>query len=452
MRLGPRSLFGQVVLAQCLILAAVAVCIPIGTSYILGSVADDFVSARLRRDAGRLAASTSHDLAGWHVPSDRSMGPLYNRDSGSRAFAIVTGDRRVVGESRGRFRLPIRDLPLTGGETFLHSGATDLLIHPLAAGPARFWIVVGQDRSHPEVIVDDVVSAFLPQLAWIVAATMLLSVLVGAFFVRRATRGIEAVCREADAIQPGRLDIRLTTDRLPLEARPLARAANLALDRLEAGYRAQSEFAANVAHELRTPLALIALKAETVDDPKLGSELREGVDRASHVISQLMELAYVENLDPGIEEVNLSRIALGAVEAQAPLVFRSGRSIEFHDTPSPADNVVGSPGLIGIALANLIDNAVRHTPPRTRIVVTARARGAIEVADNGPGISVEERKLARARYWRSDTRRSDSAGLGLAIVERIMSALGGEMVLARASGGGALAILSFKRCGPVRTA
>jgi two-component system OmpR family sensor kinase len=150
--------------------------------------------------------------------------------------------------------------------------------------------------------------------------------------------------------------------------------------------------------------------------------------------------------------VDPSKIALGAVEAQAPLVFRSGRSIEFHDAPSPVDRVVGSPGLIGIALANLIDNAVRHTPPATRIVVTARADGAIEVADNGPGIAVEECGPARTKCRRSDTRRSDSAGLGLAIVARIMTALGGELMLARASGGGALAVLSLKKCDSVRAA
>ncbi|HJQ18346.1 MAG TPA: ATP-binding protein [Allosphingosinicella sp.] len=452
MRLLPRSLFGQVFVAQSLIFAAVATCIPLALSHILGLVVDDYVSARLHRDAERLAASVFHDPAGWHVRSNLRMGPFFSRDFGSRAFAVVADGGRVIGESTGRFRLSIHNLPLANNESFLHSGSSDILIHPLVAGRARVWVVIGQNRHHPEVIVDDVVAEFLSRLVWIVPAAMLASLLLGAFFMRRATRGIEVVSREANAITPGRLDARLSAERLPLEAQPLARAANHALDRVEAAYRQQGEFVANVAHEMRTPLALIALKAETVETPTLRAQLLEAVDRASHVVSQLMELAFVENLDPGVEAVNLSAIAMDAVETQAPLVFRSGRSIELQDESSPVACVAGSPGLVRIALTNLIDNAVRHTPADTRIVVTVLADGAIEVADNGPGISVEDRTLARARYWRSDTRRSDSAGLGLAIVERIMTALGGTMTLAQAEGGGTRATLLFKKGDVVRLA
>jgi signal transduction histidine kinase len=451
-RVLPRSLFGQVVLAQCLILAAVAIWVPVALTHVLGTVADKFVAERLHRDANRLAAATYHDAAGWHLRPGFRMGSLYGRDSGSRAFVLLDGHDRVLASSRGPFRIAVGNLDRPASDLFVHRGAADLLLRPLAPGPAGAWVIIGQDRTHPEVIVDDVVSGFLARLAWIIPATMLVSLLLGAWFVRRAVRGIQAVSDEADAIEPGRLDVRLTVERLPREAQPLARAANLALDRVEAGYRAQEEFVADVAHELRTPLALIALKAETVADPALKVQLREAVGRASHVISQLMELAFVENLEPGAEPVDLSAIALAAVETHAPLVFQSGRTIEFADSPAPVCHVTGSPGLIGIALANLVDNAVRHTRSGTHIVVAVRPEGAIAVVDDGPGIAAGTRGLARTRYWRADNRRTDSAGLGLAIVARIMAALGGTLALGQAPGGGASVVLTFKSCEPVRAA
>lgn len=109
-----------------------------------------------------------------------------------------------------------------------------------------------------------------------------------------------------------------------------------------------------------------------------------------------------------------------------PLVYRAGNTIAL-DAADHVPMVAGVPALLGIALANLIENAVRHTPRGTAITVTVQHDGSIVVDDDGPGMAREDREHHGPRFRRRDTARSDSAGLGLAIVERIMSVLGGTL-------------------------
>ena len=99
--------------------------------------------------------------------------------------------------------------------------------------------------------------------------------------------------------------------------------------------------------------------------------------------------------------------------------------------------------LLRIALVNLIDNAVRHTPAGCAITVSVGPDGGVTVEDDGPGLAVDARDPAARRFRRNDTARSDSAGLGLSIVERIMAVCGGSLETGSAAAGGALLRLKF---------
>ena len=94
--------------------------------------------------------------------------------------------------------------------------------------------------------------------------------------------------------------------------------------------------------------------------------------------------------------------------------------------------------LLLIAITNLIDNAVRHTPAGSSIVVSAAPDGSVTVEDDGPGLAVDARDPVARRFRRSDIARSDSAGLGLSIVERILGVCGGVLETGSSAGGGAL--------------
>lgn len=421
----PHTLYGQMVLVQLLLFGLAAILFPAVLLASLHKTADEFVAKRLHADASRIEALLWRPGQISTQEVQRDLGPLFRNRSASRAFLVIDAAGRAL--LTGGIVNDLRALPAlaVGATEFTHVGKMDVFAEKVRINGRVYSIGIAQDRTRPEVIVDDVVASFLRQTLWIVPLIFLVSTLLSTLVIRRMTIGIRRVADEAERINPSTLDLRLQAGHLPREARSLALATNRALDRVEEGYRRQANFVSSVAHELRTPLALVALRCEALPPVEEKAALRRAVDQATHVVAQLMELATIENGHPKIEEVDLGRVACDAVEASAPLVYRSGRTIEVVKSSGPVEPVTGNEGLLRIALANLIDNAVRHTPSATHIVVAPIA-GAIFVSDNGPGITVEE-VGPTVRYRSASRQRSDSSGLGMSIVQRIMIAMGGTM-------------------------
>lgn len=439
----PRSLFGQLVLAQIILFGVIAFALPALLFVNLHRTEDRLVVKRLRADVNRIAAR----LEGAVKPSRRALtetlGPAYHARWGARAYRVSNGAGEVL--YQGGVVDDFGDRNDTGHihAHLIHRGDLDIAEDMRRVGGHDYFIAVAQDRSRPEVIVDDVVTSFLRWMVWIIPLIFLGSSLVSLWFFRRLTANMRSVARDADKIGPLTLDMRLDADRLPLEARSLAAATNRALDRVEQGYKNQAGFAASVAHELRTPLALVSLRCDALHNGPEKDALQRAIDQAAHVVSQLMELAAIDGPVPVVEDLDIDRIARETVEANAPLVYRSNRSIEVVCQAVPTEQVAGNEQLLRIALANLIDNAVRHTGEGTHIVVTVRG-DAMYVRDNGPGILVDQPDDDRERRYRSaSANRTDGAGLGLSIVQRIMTAMGGGMAILAVSPG-ALVVLRFR--------
>ena len=128
----------------------------------------------------------------------------------------------------------------------------------------------------------------------------------------------------------------------------------------------------------------------------------------------------------------------------APLAIAQERAIAVVGTERPTF-VKGSRHAIEDAIRNLIENAIRHTPPNTEVVVEVDAKGSVSVSDHGIGVRPEERDHIFDRFWRGKECRGAGAGLGLAIVKEIMRAHGGEVMVSGHPGGGAQFTLSFPR-------
>jgi two-component system OmpR family sensor kinase len=452
MRLKPRSLYGQIILAQSFVVIVIAAILTFGLSYLLHQTADDFVANHLRRDAHRVAMEMAGGgrpmlppppFAPPFGPPPHGWRPGFDpRHGGGHAFGILNAKGDLIASGGPPLPPEARTIPREWKETFFHRGRLNVLSMPVGWPKPKAWVVVAQDDRNPDEMVNDVVASFLSRVVWLVPLTIISLLALTILVARQSTRAIARVSREADLIGPDRLDQRLTVDDLPAEARSLAGATNRALDRLENAYVSQSEFVSNVAHELRTPLALIALRAEVADEP-LKAQLLVGVQRAAHVIDQLLELASLENTGPAPMLIDLCETARNTVEHYVPIVLNSGRTIAFDAGADGSFEICLPTGIVEIALGNLIDNAIRHTPTATHIIVSVDAPGSLRVTDNGPGIAADQRSDARKRYWRADTSRSDSAGLGLAIVERIMSAHHGELIIAPSASGGASVTLAF---------
>jgi two-component system OmpR family sensor kinase len=226
---------------------------------------------------------------------------------------------------------------------------------------------------------------------------------------------------------------------LPSEVRPLAQALNGLLSRLDRALGAQRAFIADAAHELRTPLTAVDLQAQLAERAESDAErraalteLRAGLARATHLVEQLLTLAREE---PGIAErgsasVNLGELARSVVADQTAIAVARGVDLGMTgraaEDPAAAPVVVdGDAAALRALLSNLVDNAVRYTPPDGRVdvsVETVEHDAVVSVCDSGPGIPVSERARVFDRFYRAARGVAagvPGSGLGLVIAKRI---------------------------------
>jgi two-component system, OmpR family, sensor kinase len=242
---------------------------------------------------------------------------------------------------------------------------------------------------------------------------------------------------------------------VPEEALPLVRALNALLGRLRAALAAQRAFVADAAHELRTPLAALKLQAQLArrasDDAERAAalgELEAGLDRATHVVRQLLTLAGLEPGGPAAPArapVRLGELVRQAVADHARLAEEG--AVDLGATRVLDDAVaLGDAAALRTLVANLVDNAVRYTPAGGRVDVAAGIEGGrpyVEVADSGPGIPEAERKRVFDRFYRLPGKAPPGSGLGLAIVSAIADRHAAAVTLGDTPGGGLTARVLF---------
>jgi signal transduction histidine kinase len=420
----PRSLFGQLALLHVAIALAAAVTLPVAVGALLHRVARHYQHEVLHQQAQRIADRLSADRG----DAARAMASV-DLLAGGLSLAIVDAGRHVIavrGAARGEV---LAAVPLVRRAALVRRGRIAVLSRP--AG--RRWIVVSQDSTAPEVVTDDIVTTFLKRFVLLLLPFVMLGPLVAAWLTRGIRQRMRRAAQTAAAIGPRALDRRLALGTLPAEIEPLAVATNAALDRLEEAFAAQAAFAADVAHELRTPLATIRLRADAVSDAAARAALLQQVDRAARVVAQLLSLADLERpvQDDGAV-VDLGAVAADVVAERAPAVLATGRTIELH--VDGAAMIPGQPAAMMLGLENLIDNAVRHTPAGARIMVAAGPGARLCVGDDGAPIPPERLVRMRERFWKGEAR-SGGSGLGLSIVARIAAAHGGVLTLEAGEGG-----------------
>jgi len=218
---------------------------------------------------------------------------------------------------------------------------------------------------------------------------------------------------------------------LPRELRPLVNALNQFNDRLRSLFERQSQFIADAAHELRTPLAALKARVELGlrgEQPEVWRDTLEeaavNTDRLTQLANQLLSLARIESgaraiAEGGAQRLDLSQLAREQGLALAPLAHARGIALALE-----AERPVwlrGEPTLLNELLCNLLDNAFAHTPAGGNVLVRVLEAGVLEVQDDGPGIPEEDREKVFARFYRRSAH-SSGAGLGLAIVGEICRA------------------------------
>jgi signal transduction histidine kinase len=268
-------------------------------------------------------------------------------------------------------------------------------------------------------LIDDIVADFYKNVGWITLPILLVLLMADIAIFRRALRPLHEASEIAADIGPTRPGVRLPTDEIPQEVRPLVSAVNQGLDRLEEGFRIQRDFTADAAHELRTPLSILRTRIDFLQDQETRKALRQNVEGMAHIVSQLLDIAELDAfvVDPQ-EKADLKSVASEVAEFVAPLALAQGKDVALSGASEPVW-VKGNPEMLSRAIRNLAENAINHTAAGSTVEFVVEADGTVSVLDQGPGISEHERNLIFRRFWRRDRRKAGSTGLGLSIVQRI---------------------------------
>lgn len=284
---------------------------------------------------------------------------------------------------------------------------------------------------------------------------LLLPVMIGsvAWIVSRGLSPLRFVTSEVQ-----RRDVRslapLGTENLPREIEPLVSELNRLLERLQRAFAAQRAFISDAAHELRSPLTALRLQLQLLDrapDEAAGVEARTrlgtAVERAIHLVEQLLTLARSEPQEGAtadVETVDLSAAAAEGIRDTHDLAM--ARNIDLGLEAAPRLQVRGDPEALRTLVRNLVDNAARYTPVGGAVQVRTfeQAHEAVlEVSDNGPGIPPADRERVFDRFYRRAAAQENGTGLGLAIVKAIAERHGARIVLREVAGGGLHVAVSF---------
>ncbi len=248
------------------------------------------------------------------------------------------------------------------------------------------------------------------------------------------SRALRPLAAEAASILPEEATRRLDEKKAPREVLPLVRGFNAALDRLASELGRRKRFIADAAHELRTPLAVVALRVEALQDETDKRELRRGLGRLVHLVSQMLDIERLSLSGRERRPVDLAGVARDVVADLAPTAIKSGYdlSLEAPDTPVM---VTGDAHAISRAITNLVSNSIAHGGGAGQIRVIVGAC-TVDVTDEGAGVPDAMHPRLFEPFSRGSSN-ADGCGLGLHLTREIMRAHGGDIELMPAERGAA---------------
>jgi signal transduction histidine kinase len=419
-----KSIISRIVILHVVAVVITSVLMSVALSWLLSYATDKIHDKAMQEQAisvgeyltagtgGRLELNLPLDLLG-----------LYSQEYGRYSYAVTDDRGRVLFSSLKDNAALFPNDARAGTIQFLQQRRGRATVSGASlrrtVGGQAVWIQTGEDLANRDVLIDDIVADFYKNVGWITLPILLALLMADIAIFRRALRPLRQASEIAAGIGPARPGVRLPTEEIPSEVRPLVSAVNLGLDRLEEGFRIQRDFTADAAHELRTPLSILRTRIDMLDDQEMRRALRQNVEGMAHIVGQLLDIAELDALVVGPEEkADLRSVAAEVAEFVAPLALSQGKDIALLGVGEPVW-VKGNTEMLGRAIRNLAENAINHTADGSTVEFVVEGDGTVSVLDHGPGIPDEERNLIFRRFWRRDRRKQGSTGLGLSIVQRI---------------------------------
>ena len=346
-------------------------------------------------------------------------------DEHGRAYFSVPAGR---GHSYHPFEPELTEKPQFFEHNYLESNENYLGVTArIMIGGSTYWVQLVEEVPHWQNLMHFSIEVFLHGMGFLIVLHFIGSAFLAYRTVRASLEPVERAASQAQAISPGRRDIRIDLAHLPSEVVPLAEAINTALERLEKALAAQKRFTADAAHELLTPLSVLKADIEMIEDAKITGPISDDVEEMVGIVTQLLELSELES-DEEIPDdlVDLRQIASDVLIKFAPLAIQRGIEPLMTGADDPV-LVRGSERALAGAVGNLVSNAINHATGATRLEIAVEANGRVSVIDDGPGISEALRERVFERFHRAGAANAGGRGLGLAIVRRIIAAHGGHV-------------------------
>jgi two-component system, OmpR family, heavy metal sensor histidine kinase CusS len=325
------------------------------------------------------------------------------------------------------------------------------------SGAQAYTLQVAQDRSSDERVERNFAVLFVIVLSGSILASAVIAIIV----TKRGLRPLGEMTQSLGRIGPTHLKERVVPDHWPRELQPLAVAFDDMLDRLDGSFTRLSQFSADLAHELRTPIANMMGEAQVaLTRDRTADEYRETIEstiaeceRLSRIVDNLL---FVARVDAAREPIARERFdARKAVEKIAAFYQTIADDRHVTISCSGEGQIYADLDLFERAVGNLIDNALRFTPENGSIQIALSEHDPdfeVAVSDTGCGIAPEHLPRVFDRFYRAESSRgSDGAGLGLALVKSIMDLHCGSAKIESEIGRGTTVTLSFpfhQRHGP----
>ena len=442
-----QSILSRIVILHIVAVVITSILMSVGLSWLLSYATSNIHNKAMRQQAeavaehlsvsadGQLELKLPSDLLGLYSPEYGRYSYAVTDEHGAVLFSSTTDHSALfaaeMGASEVEFLQQRRGSATVSGASIRKT-----------VGGRTVWVQAGEDLANRDVLTDDIVADFYRDVGWITLPILLVLLITDIAIFRRALRPLREASDIAAEIGPSRPGLRLPTKEIPREVRPLVSAVNLALDRLEEGFKIQRDFTADAAHELRTPLSILRTRIDVLEDAEIRQALRQNVEGMAHIVGQLLDIAELDAvaIDPS-ETADLQSVAAEVAEFVAPLALAQGKDVALSGATEPVW-VRGSPEMLSRAIRNLAENAINHTAPGSTVEFVVEDSGKVSVLDQGPGIAEHERKLIFRRFWRRDRRKAGSTGLGLSIVQRIAE-LHSATITVENRGGGACFSLQF---------
>jgi two-component system heavy metal sensor histidine kinase CusS len=453
----PRSIAAQLVLLFTFAAALVLAC-ALGVFYwivVQHAFAEDnaVLADRIRAIRAELQEPNGLEAIKQELTSRRASEPT------AHWVRILDSESNVVAETPDMDRL----LPANVFPTPVELGSSigrpqdhraDARLFSLAAittadGGRQYTIQVAQDRSTDEQFRQK----FRALLFVSIALGILASAIVAVTVTRRGLRPLREMTTSLGRITPTHLDERVSAAKWPHELQPLAAAFDQMLDRLENSFNRLSQFSADLAHELRTPIGNMLGEAQVaLSRARTAEEYREIIEssvaeceRLSGIVDNLLFLARADSADRQIQPTVLD--AHSAVEKIASYYRTVAEDRNVAIDSEGEGKIFADPALFNRALNNLLENALRFTPDGGKIEISITpetTQTIVAVHDTGCGITTEHLPRVFDRFYRVDpARNSSGTGLGLALVKSIADLHGGSVDIKSQVGGGTTVSLAF---------